>query len=241
MKKIWNIATWILGFGIILFMAAFSSKKTDELKVQGLDIQVQYDQQQYFVTQAEIEQIIRKEYPYLDSLFCKEININLLEERLDNHPSIRKAEVYSTLDGILRITVQQKKPVFRVHNSARDYYIDEKGDSMALSPNFSAEVPLVTGTVSAESRQKIFDFFQSLKNDSFFQSFFTGLQVEKNGEWTLYPKPGHHRVELGTPEELAKKLERLRIFYQSVIDSKNIDSIESLNLAYDKQVICTKY
>lgn len=241
MNKIWNIGTWVAGFIMLLIMAAFSSKKQDEVQVQGIDIQIDYSQKQYFVTEADVEQIVRGEYPYLDSLFYREINITVLEETLDNHPSIRKAEVYSALDGILRIHVRQKQPCYRVHNSVRDYYIDETGDSMALSPHFSAKVPLVTGSLSAETEQKIFEFFSMANQDGFFADFFTGIHVDEEGAWELYPKPGRHKVLLGQPEKIEEKMKKLKVFYMNVIDQKNIDSIASLNLAYDKQVICTKY
>ncbi len=241
MMKIWNIASWSIGIVLILVLAAFSSQKIGEVQFHDIDIQVDYGQNHYFVTKAEINEMVRKEYPYLDSILIREINITLLEETLDNHPSIRKAEVYSALDGILRIHVQQKQPCYRVHNSTRDYYIAEKGDTMVLSPNYSAKVPLVTGKLSAETTHKVYEFFKSIKKDEFFGNFFTGIDVDDNGGWTLYPKPGNHKVILGEPENLDEKLRRLKIFYQSVIDKKNIDSIASLNLTYDKQVICKKY
>ncbi len=241
MMKVWNIASWSLGLVLILVLAAFSSHKIEEVKFQGIDIQIDYNQKHYFVTKGEIEEIVRQEYPYIDSILSREINITLLEETLDNHPSIRKAEVYSALDGILRIHVRQKQPCYRVHNSTRDYYIAEKGDTMVLSPNYSAKVPLVTGSLSAETTHKVYAFFNSIKKDEFFGNFFTGIDVDDNGDWTLYPKPGRHKVILGSPDNLDEKLRRLKIFYQSVIDKKNIDSIASLNLTYDKQVICKKH
>lgn len=241
MKKVWNIASWSLGIVLLLVLAAFSSQKHDEVKYQNTDIQIDYNQKHYFVTKGEIDELVRSEYPYLDSILIREINITLLEETLDNHPSIRKAEVYSALDGILRIHVQQKQPLYRVHNSTRDYYIAEKGDTMKLSPNYSAKVPLVTGKLSAKSTHEVYEFFKGIKKDEFFGNFFTGIDVDENGDWTLFPKPGRHKVFLGAPENLDEKLRRLKIFYQSVIDKKNIDSIASLNLTYDKQVICKKY
>lgn len=240
MKKLWNIAGWTLGFALLISLLAFSSQCRNSVQLSKIEIEVDYHRDLHFVTTEEIEKIVRDEYPYLDSLFCKEININLLEERLDNHPSIRKAEVYSALDGILRIDVTQKQPVFRVQNSGRAYYIDEVGDSMALSPNYSARVPLVTGSISPETAKAVFGLYQQLQADEFYRDFFAGVHVEENGGWTLYPRPGQHKILLGQPEELKEKLKRLKIFYHSVVDSGNLDSIKALNLAFDKQVVCTK-
>ncbi len=241
MSKALNIATWAGGIALMVTLLAFSSTCRESIRITDLSIEVDYDTKQYFVNEQEIEDIIRSEYPYLDSLFCKEININLLEERLDNHPAIRKAEVYSAMDGILRIRINQKQPILRVQHTSRGYYLDEKGDSMALSPNFSAEVPLVTGRISATDEAALFKFFNGLTHDKYFNDFFSGVQVEEDGAWILYPRPGRHEVYLGEPKILKAKMERLRKFYETVVDAKNLDSIASLNLAYDKQVVCTKY
>lgn len=241
MKRYVDIISWISGIALLLVLMAFSSQREKELRIKGLDIQIDYSNAQYFVNKQEVTQIVQKEYPYLDSLYERDININLLEESIDNHPSIRKAEVYSALDGILRIRVHQKKPLFRVHNSQRDFYITEQGDTMGLSPNFSAEVPLVTGLSSAKNEQAIFHFFSNLKKDDFYKDFFTGLNVEADSTWTLYPRPGHHKVLLGKPENIDTKLQKLETFYKKVVDRKNLDSIASLNLAYDKQVVCIKH
>lgn len=241
MSKIANIAMWTGGVAVMVVLLAFSRSTCETIRTAGLEIKIDHSQGQYFVNEPEVEKTIRAVYPFLDSLLCKEININLLEERLDNHPSIRKAEVYSAMDGILRVRIKQKTPMFRVQNSERGYYIDEKGDSMALSPNFSARVPLVTGSLSAGQEAALFGFFGELGGDKYFKGFFSGLQVEETGEWILYPKPGRHEVKLGEPVNLENKMQRLRKFYQTVVDTQNLDSIASLNLTYDGQVVCTKY
>lgn len=211
------------------------------MAITEVEVYVNTDKHQYFISTDDVQKIIREEHPNIDSLLYREININVLEERLDNHPSIRKAEVYSALDGKLRVDVSQKQPMFRVHGSTGDYYIAEAGDSMALSPNFSAKVPLVTGAISAESEKQLFDFFVKVQQNEFYKNFFEGVHIDDNEDWVLYPKPGRHRVLLGSNDDIDAKLNKLRAFYKSVVDKENIDQIKILNLAYDGQVICTKY
>lgn len=241
MKNVWNIGSWIFGFVLLMAMLAFSSSRKDDVRINGIEVKVDHSKMQYFISDEDVENIIRDEYPFIDSLLFREINTYVLEERLDNHPSIRKAEVYSALDGTLRVDVSQKQPLFRVHRSGGDYYIAEKGDSMALSPNFSAQVPLVTGALSAETEQQIFEFFEHTQQNEFYKNFFSGIDVAENGEWILFPNPGRHKVLLGTPEDVEHKLSKLQSFYKSVVDKKNIDSIKTLNLAFEGQVVCTKY
>ncbi len=240
MKKIWNILSWVGGFALLLFLLAFGHSQKQQLIINQLEIKILESNAQYFVTQTEVEDMVRDAYPLVDSISFQEINISVLEESLDNHPSIRKAEVYSALDGILRIRVEQKKPCIRVRNSRSDYYIAEQGDSMALSSNFSAAVPLITGNVSAKNRNQIFLFFQNLEKDAFYSNFISGLHVNNDDTWVLYPRQGRHKIYLGTPEKIDVKLKNLSTFYQQVVSKQNLDSIASLNLKYEGQVICKK-
>lgn len=238
----WKILiSWISGLLGLILASSFAHKKQEEIRVNGLKINIDYSQEEYFVKQEDIKFLVDQTYPIFDSLPFKEINIHLLEESLDNHPSIRKAEVYSGLDGILRIDVIQKHPVARVQGSLSAFYLDEQGDTMELSPNYSAQVPLITGLTSLKQQKAVFDFLKSNQKDSFYRDWFGGLHIEANGEWTLYPRPGNHKVFIGKPLELEKKLRKLKVFYQNAVTEKNLDSLKTINLKYDGQVICRKY
>ncbi len=235
-----NITLWSLGIITLIFTCSFGENKYRKVKIKSLEIDIDCSQKQYFVRQKEIRKIIRKEYPHFDSLHLREINTNLLEEKLDNYPFVKEAEVFSTLDGILKIKIAQKVPLARFMDSDSIYYLDMKGNSMPLSSNFSACVPLITGYISSD-RTEIFQFINNLRKDEFYYNFFEGIEMDAKGEWILYPKPGHHKIFIGNPEDIKGKLKRLKIFYQSVVNAKNIDSLKTINLKYKGQVICKKY
>ena len=240
MKKLWNISSWTLGFILIISLFAFSDDCQNDTRIKRVEIEIKGLEEYHFITKEEVAAVIYSEYPFLDSLHCREINKNLLEESLDNHPSIAKAEVYSTLSGILWISISQKRPVFRVQLSERAYYVDATGGVMPLSPHYSAEVPLITGNITPDSHRQLFEFFQSLEEDEFYNEFFHGIDISEDGTWTLFPKIAEHRVMLGEPVDIENKLDRLRTFYLKTGETPLIEEFKSLNLAYDGQVVCSK-
>ena len=240
MKKIWNISSWIAGITLIISLFAFSDNRHDDQRLRGIQIHIEDLESYPFIKHEEIEEVIYSEYPFLDSLYCREINKSLLEESLDNHPSIDKAEVYSTLTGILWINISQKRPVFRVQHSDKAYYVDASGGVMPLSPHYSADVPLVTGDISKETEQEIYRFFSKLEQDDYYQGFFHGLKVQEDGQWILYPELADQRIVLGEPIEIDQKLHRLRVFYQKTGDTPLIDEFKTLNLNFDGQVVGSK-
>lgn len=244
MARLKIILSWLLGISTLVLVLAFtSSKRANQIiHISATEIEIQPIEDQYFITPDEIKEIIESEYFFYDSLMLREINIKLLEERLDNHPSIRKAEVYSKLDGSLRIGIFQKQPLARVQGLIADYYIDELGDSMALSTNYYAKVPLVKGIVKEEARKDIHSFLTELAQDDFYKGFFGGLEILENEEWILYPKIGDHKILFGLPEDGSQKLKKLKKYYLNIAaDQQTIESLKLVNLKYEGQVICRKH
>lgn len=244
MAKLKIILSWTFGAFVLIAILAFSavSRNSSFVSAKSIKIEIEDVEGQYFITSDELKKEMVYELEIIDSLSLGEINIKLLEESLDNHPSIRKAEVYSKLDGSLRVAVSQKQPIARIQSSTADYYIDEIGDSMALSSNYFASVPLINGVINAKTRKKIHQFLSLIQEDPSFKDFIGGIKIVANGEWLLYPKHGNHKIIFGKPEDSKRKLRKLKIFYLNKASTKaELDEIKLLNLKYEGQVICRKH
>lgn len=240
MKRWAQILLWMSGTLVVLLCSSLVQKKLDQQFLTSIDIALDRPTEKSFISIAEVQDLIEVIYRPGDSLKRLEINRHLLEESIENHPSIEKAEVYSTLSGAVRVKVYQPSPLARWMQDAQSQYLLPQGATMPLSNLYSAPVPLLTGAVQEEDLVSIADFFNALKGHAFFKDFFTGLHVTEAGTWILYPRPGSHRVIIGRPDALPIKLEKLRLFYLNATTPKNIDSIASINLSFEDQVICTK-
>ena len=170
----------------------------------------------------------------------EEINIQLLEESLDNHPSIKKAEVYSNLDGTVNIEIWQHQPLARLMTAKRSDYLINAGGLMPLSSHFTEQVPLVTGPLAFKQREAIARFWQLLARQEELKTIFSGLHCMADSNWILYPAKGDYQVELGTAENIEQKLENLKNFFKFSGKMKDIQKLESINLEFNNQVICRK-
>ena len=59
-------------------------------------------------------------------------------------------------------------------------------------------------------------------------------------EVILIPRIGNHIVEIGKVENLEKKLDKLRKFYNKGLNTIGWNKYKKINIEFDKQVICTK-
>lgn len=238
--KMWlQITLWSLGLSAWLVLINQSQQAYSESAVHNLKLSFENRPDRSFLSLAEMEKISRAHL--IDSnLSVSEINKALLEESLDNHPAILKAEVYSKIDGSLRIKLWQHNPLARVIHTSGSFYLLEGGLKMPLSKHHSEAVPLISGTVEENDLQAIADFWSSTQEDEFFQDFFIGLECNSNKEWTLFPRQGSFKIRLGQATELKEKLAKLKVFYTNAPALEDIEQLKEMDLRFKGQLICRK-
>lgn len=238
--KLWKqIGLWSLGIGTWTALVGSSSRAFEAQPYRHFSLSFENRLERSFLSYSEMEKTVLNVLG--DSLkYLSEINKPLLEESLDNHPAIKKAEVYSKIDGSLRIRLWQHNPLARVIDKNGSFYLLENGDKMPLSPHYSEAVPLVSGEWKPETLKEIANFWTLVNADDFYRDFFTGLACKNNGEWILYPVKGNFKIILGKPTNLESKLTKLEVFYKQAPRLKNINELKEIDLRFEGQLICRK-
>ncbi len=240
MKKWHYISLWSIGLITFLALISWSQGRYHDIRINSIELEFKNRFEKSFLDPSEIHEIITSNYGKIEGLLMLEINKALLEESIENHPTIAKAEVYSDLDGKLRIMLWQHEPLARVMKPNGSHYLLKNGLKMPLSPHYSESVPLVSGALNAERTKKIADFLESLKDEEYFANAFGALACDENENWTLYPQKGAFKIRLGKPEEIEKKLRKLRVFYEQAPLNEDINTIREIDLRYEGQLICRK-
>lgn len=228
---------WPLGLLAWLSLLGFSQWRYNGTAMTELKFQYRDAATGYFSRADELRAEIFAQWPDLQEKPLGEINTALLEESLDAHPAIAKSEVFSTVGRRLLIELTENQPLARVMGST-SYYLLPGGAEMPLSPHYAAQVPLIDGVPDSATAQLMAEFLQQIKEEAFFADFIDALHLDAYGHWTLSPRRGDFKIELGAPEKLEQKMRRLRIFYQYGLAAEAMDSIAALNLAFENQVIC---
>ncbi|MBL4624898.1 MAG: hypothetical protein JKY42_07140 [Flavobacteriales bacterium] len=195
---------------------------------------------------------------YGEGMRINQVDISHLERLLNNNSSINHAEVYSTIDGVLKIELDQRNPILRVFTEDGDgYYVDEKGWMMPLSNKFTARVVVANGAVKtsfalgykmnvmdeAQEDQSLKDLYQLasfIDKDSFWNAQIVQLYVKENGDLELIPRVGNHEILFGKAEQVEEKFDKLMIFYKKGLSKTGWNRYKTINLKYNNQVVCTK-
>jgi cell division protein FtsQ len=161
-----------------------------------------------------------------------------MEQRLQENPMVRDAQVYVSVDGTLGAKIEQRKPIGRV-SASPDYYLDADGKKMPLSDVYSARVPLITG-ISKNNFAEVTQLLLKINDDEFMRRSVVGLNRKTNGEIELELRKANFKVLFGKPENIEKKFQNFKAFYKKTKQDSTLYGYNMVNLKFESQVIATK-
>jgi len=263
-KKIAVLSLLVLcSIGLILSLG-FVNKEQDELHCKSLEVEVNQDGDLYFLDKMDIEKLIKSRG---DSIFGEpksKLNIPDLERALNSHADIANAEVSVTIDGRVKVTVTQRKPIVRIFNANGDsYYMDEVGKLMPLSDKYTAKVLVANGKIwesygkyykrtmeeivrdSAVRTNTMLDEIYAMATyidaNDFWRSQVQQIFVNEDKDMELVPMVGDQKIIFGDTANMDEKFKKLQIFYSQGLNKTGWwNKYSTINLKFKNQIVCTK-
>ena len=196
-----------------------------------------------YLTNEGADPIIGKDYA--------EVDFRQLEMRLRQHGLVKKCQISRDLTGDLLVVIEQPRPLARLMTSGdgvrpvSGQYVSEEGRFFPISMNYSARVPILTGpyfthnrSLASERNKPLLDVLKQIHDDPFWRAQIAELAVDEQGEITMWPQMGNHRIEFGPPTELDAKFKKLKIVYTDVLPAKGWDRYSRVNVQYRNQIVC---
>jgi len=249
-KRIGIAFCWVVSLtGLIVLMSFIDGKKSG---VVCTGVKVYIPGNEYFIDQAEVDNILQVSSHTLVGRKMENINIHELENKLQANAFIETAKVFMDMDGLIQVEISQRHPVLRVMNRFdQDFYIDQRGFKIPLSENFTAQVLAANGnidelfanridTLHTQLAKDIYKTAQFIKNDTLWNAQIAQIYVNQGHEIELIPRVGNHRILLGNADSLANKFHNLQIFYKQALPQVGWDKYKIINIKYANQVVGVK-
>lgn len=256
-SKITNIIIWGVLSIVLMVILGFANNTHNEVNCRGLEILINYEDGDYFITEEELRNSIVSEFDHLENSKLSDINLNSIEAIIENNDFVERADAYKTLDAFVKVKVKQRKPLFRmIDRNMKGYYIDNKGRTMPLNKNFSSRVLIVNGSIDIPNNTNIKDtsnhidtlkyrlYYDVIKladfvtKDKFWNAMIEQIYISGNGDIELVPKLGNHVVIFGDITEMKSKFDKLMLFYKHGIDENGWKNYSVINLKFRNQIIC---
>ncbi len=221
-------------------VTVFNSKPVDRV-ASGLELTIADSTSYRFICDEEVHSLLKKKRLYPVGKKEKEINVRLLEDEVNKHPFVRKAECYLTSGGKVRIDIDQRIPLIRVMSgNGDDYYIDNEGKIMPAGRK-AIHVAIASGYIDRNFAQnELYKLGKFLQNDPFWQSQVQQIHITPKQEIELVPRAGDHIIFLGKLDNMEEKFRKLRTFYIEGLNHVGWNKYNRISIEFSNQIICTK-
>ena len=232
----------IVSAGLALLAGAARIGRSAKL-CDGLDVQIREDYE--FVTPEDIKGFIDKKYgPYI-GVRLDSLDLGRIEKMLEEKSVVLNSEAWTTQDGILHVSVSQRVPVVRFQRGEQGFYMDKSGYVFPLHKSYTAEVPVIEGAVPRieeggyeewkEGVLRLMDYISSSKT---WKDKIAKVGVTAGGDLELRPVDGKERFIFGFPDSIPEKFGKMGKYYSHILPAKGEGYYKSVNLKYNKQIIC---
>lgn len=263
MKKWIKIAAWTLFALGTLVLLAFGRSYQLSKEMNAPEITLSIQDGIALINEAEIKAALINKNLYHEGITQEELDINAIEDYLKNMNEIEQVDVYSRLSSNWFINAKIKRPYARIILPNKDdFFIDNNGKVMGLSPYAKPRILTITGLSSRIpidvkytdlinndsliTKYKISDCYRISRyvcNDDFYDALIVQVHYTKEDGFLLTPRLGNHQIIFGhaeSEEEVSRKFEKLTTFYEEVIPYEGWDKYKTIDLRFKNQIVAKK-
>jgi cell division protein FtsQ len=226
-------------FAVVIFLYSFASHRNALTKIKKTEV-VFVGENTLFLKEETVNKLLIEKNSDLKTLNKVDLDLNKLEKSINKQEMIQKADVFVSVDGVLKAVVKQKTPIGRVFDEAGSFYIDYEGNSMPLSDNYTARVPLISGEITVVKKEKLSEVLRMIAEDDFLKKNIIGVQVLPNGSLIMANRNYDFQIDFGRTINIERKFKNYKAFFQKAVLDSTLNKYTRINLKFTKQVVCIK-
>lgn len=235
----WITIRLVLMFGLVIVLFSFTSNRNENRKLTKTKV-VFVGENASFLKQETVNKLLIENNADASAIRKDKLDLNKLEKAVSSDPMVEESEVFVTIDGVLKAVVKQKTPIVRVFDGKRSFYIDYKGNTMPLSANFTARVPLVLGVIRKQNSEALAELFRKIYDDEFLKKNIIAIQIMPNGSLKMLNRNFDYQIDFGGTKNVDAKFRNYKAFFQKAVVDSSLYKYKKIDLRFTQQVICTK-
>lgn len=247
-SSILKLTGLLAGAGILVFLLVAAVRIRNEQTCKGVDIRFTGPDGGKYVGSSDVAvQMWPGGIPSLKGKPLEDINLSLMESRIEQDPWVQNAELFIDASNHLQVVVDEKQPLARVFNrEGQSFYLDEKLEKIPLNRYYTPNLPVFTGLpVKSNGRYKndslllsqVMEIAGAMRSDSLWLAQMEQCAYEPPFGFVMYPLAGDHRILFGGSERAHEKFRNLFVFYTQVLAKEGWNVYRSIDLRFARQVI----
>lgn len=259
LKRILSISVWILTALALVALLGFARYTHYNKPIKGLDLSIEGQKVGGFLNHTTMSQDIKDLLAIDLRSPLKTVHITALQTDLLKNPYITKAEASTTIEGIVKVKLYERKPLVRIFTKTdQSMYIDAQGNIFPTHPDYTPHLLVANGYIETirnnSSRianvgdpaftnshlQSIVQIATEIKNNTFLNALIDQIYIDSLNEIELTPMIGDATIVLGDGENLSEKLDNIAIFYKAKATSAELSAYTTISAKYSNQIVCIK-
>lgn len=224
---------------LVIGLFSFTSIRNSNQKIKKIEVKI-IDQNMPFLKPEMVNKLLIEKNQDLKTITKDDLDLNKLEKTVGKQHFVEQADVFITVDGVLKAVVKQKTPVGRMMEAQGSFYLDSEGNRMPVSNNFTARVPLVSGAILAVDKEKFAEILNKIEADDFLKKNITSVQVLPNGSLIMENRNYNYKIDFGRTINIDKKFKNYKAFFQKAVNDSLLKNYKRINLKFTQQVVCIK-
>ena len=237
------VALLAVGMGLMLHCCR---EARGEMTCNALDVEITDDFE--FVSAAQVAAYIEADYGKCVGRHIDSIALGRIETLLEKRSVILDSEAWTTDDGVLHVSVRQRKPKVCCKGKDKGWYIDKEGFAFPMSSGYEAEVLTIEGNIPDLGRPGreqwiagVLELERFISGSRTWRGRIATLRVDDKGDIRLTTTDGDEQFILGYPDNIPEKFARMEKYYSHILPSlEDGKRYKSVNLKFNKQLICRK-
>lgn len=242
---------------IVLVFAVICSMTAKDRALKTCDgIRLIYADDLRFVSEDDVKAYLDKGYGAYIGQRLDSIKLYKVEKLLNAQSAIANCEAYTTDDGKLNIRLTQREPVLRFQKGDYGFYADANGFIFPLQDNYTSLVPVVDGNIPVHSAPgykgapeteaertwmngavNLVNYMSSHKT---WEEDIVQMHVDEHGDLILIPREGKEQFIFGSPFDVEAKFGRIEKYYKYIKPSQEDGYYKTVNVKFEKQIVCKK-
>ena len=237
-----TLALLLAAFGLL---GGCARSERSHVLCDGLDVQMKDKLE--FVTPEDIKSFMDKNYGVYIGVRLDSLDLARIEQMIEEKGVVKNSEAWTTPDGILHVSIEQREPVLRFQRGEKGFYMDMTGYVFPLHKSYTADVTVIDGAIpyidygaEPEWAAGVLQMMSYIKGSKQWKDRVEKISVNNAGDLELRLAGSRERFIIGWPDEIESKFGRINKYFSHIVPDKGEGYYKSVNLKYNKQIICRK-
>lgn len=234
--------------GYFFHVGRLVKARRSEAVCRGIEVVVKDSLENSLLSAAEILERIS---PWIPESRTDSVDLYAIELMVSGMGEVADAQAFRKDNEHVVVELTQRRPVVRFLGQDGSFYADNDGYIFPVRSNF--DVPVITGNIpfkpgadfkgylNETDQQWIsgaISMAQTIASSDYWSRQIGQIDVDRNGDFVLYPVASNHTVVIGDSGMIGFKLRKLEAFYRNILPTEKGSQYSVVNLKYGNQIIC---